>query len=504
MATLAHEATGDLHGQPADSLAAADLRSVMEYLEADGQLRRVSGADWDLELGAITEMMALRDGPALLFDPVKGYPRGYSVLTNLMNSPRRVARLLGLPSDARGVGIVRAIRERFSAVRQIEPVVVDAAPHQEEVHRGADVNLWEFPSPLWHEGDGGRYIGTACCVVTRDPDAGWINVGTYRLQVHDETTLGLFIERSHHGSLILQRYWEMGQSAPVAVCIGVQPAMLLGGFLAIPWGVSEYGWAGGLIGQPLSVLAGELTGLPVPASSEIVIEGFCPPPAEERRLEGPFGETFGYYASGARDEPVIKVGLVQHRRDPVLAGAPPMRPPGSSSAAYLFRAANVWTEIERSGLPDVRGVWMMPAGSSSLLSVVSIRQRYAGHAKQVAQAAMSGRAGGGQLGRFVIVVDEDIDPSDVDQVLWAVATRCEPETDIDVIRACASHFLDPRLPPEKRAAGDFSSSRAVIIACKPFHWRDRFPREVGTSPELRERILKDWAELFGTGVSSGT
>jgi UbiD family decarboxylase len=481
-----------------EHLLSTDLRDVIASLEAAGHVKHVNGADWSLELGAITELMALRDGPALLFDDIKGYPRGQRVLTNLMNSPARVGMLMGLPPDVRGVALIRAIRERFNSLRPIDPVTVDRAFFREETHRGDDVDLWEFPSPLWHEQDGGRYIGTGCIVVTREPNEGWVNVGTYRLQVHDRNTLGLFIERAHHGALILQRYWERGERAPIAIAIGVTPSVLLGSFLAIPWGVSEYAWAGGLVGKPIDVVTGEVTGLPLPSSAEIVIEGFSPPPDQTKRLEGPFGETFGYYASGARDEPVIEVELVQHRRDPILVGAPPMRPPGSSSASYLFRAANLWTEIERSGLPDVRGVWMIPSGASSLLAVVSIEQRYAGHAKQVGLAAMSGRAGGGQLGRFVIVVDDDIDPSDIDQVLWAVATRCDPEADIDVIRACASHFLDPRLPPDKRAAGDLSASRAVLVACKPFAWRKQFPREVGTSAELRERILRDWPELFET------
>jgi len=162
----------------------------------------------------------------------------------------------------------------------------------------------------------------------------------------------------------------------------------------------------------------------------------------------------------------------------------------------LFRAANLWNEIERSGVSDVRGVWMMPSGSSSLLAVVSVKQRYGGHAKHVATAAMSGRAGGGQLGRFVIVVDDDVDPSDQDEVLWAVSTRCDPEIDIDIIRGTTTHVLDPLLPPEKRAARDLTASRAVINACRPFHWMSKFPKAVGTSPELQEQVRQKFSRFF--------
>ena len=478
-------------------LLGVGLRELVDALDREGELRRVNGVDAHLELGAITEMLALRDGPALLFDGVKGYDPGFRVLTNLINNPRRVGLLFGLPKSSGGIDIVRAIRERLSAPQLIDPVEVRSAVYDEESHSGADVDLSRFPSPFWHEHDGGRYIGTACVVVTRNLDGGWVNLGTYRAQVHDERTLGLYMEAAHHGNLILQRYWERGEAAPIALCIGVQPAVLMSSFLGVPWGTSEYRWAGAVIGRPIEITRGEFSGLPLPASAEIVIEGVCPPPSEESRVEGPFGETIGYYASEPDLRPVIRVQAIHHRRDPILVGSPPLRPPASSSASYLFRAANAWTQMERSGVPDVRGVWMVPSGSSSLICVVSIRQRYGGHVKQAAQAAMTGTAGGGQVGRFVIVVDDDIDPSDIEQVLWAVSTRCDPEESIEIVRQCTSLYLDPRIPPEKRAKSDYTMSRAVIDACRPYPWRDKFPRPVGTSPDLQARILRDWPEIFG-------
>jgi 4-hydroxy-3-polyprenylbenzoate decarboxylase len=482
------------HAHGADLLA-ADQREVVEAFEAAGELRRVNGVDWNLELGAITEMLALRDGPALLFDSIKGYPKGQRVLTNMNNSPRRVALLMGLPASSHPLEVVRTIRTRFSAVKHVDPREVQSAPWQEEVHEGADVDLWELPTPLWHELDGGRYIGTADAVITRDPKGGWVNLGTYRTQVHDRDTMGLYVQRSHHANLIRTHYWDRGEACPIAVCIGVQPALLMGAFLAIPYGVSEYQWAGGLSGKPIEVVTSDLTGLPLPASAEIVIEGYCPPPGSTQRMEGPFGETIGYYASGAREEPIIKVTRISHRRDPILVGAPPLRPPASSSATYLFRAANIWSDVERAGIPDVRGLWMHPAGGSGLISIISIKQRYPGHAKQAALTVMSGRAGG-QQGRFVIVVDDDIDPSDIDQVLWAVATRCDPATNIDVLRDMITPDLDPRITPTQRDQGDWTTSRAIVNACRPYAWIQEFPDPVGTSPELQARVLKDWPELF--------
>jgi 4-hydroxy-3-polyprenylbenzoate decarboxylase len=477
-----------------EDLLAADIREVIPALEATGDLERVDGAHWNLEIGAITELVALQDGPALLFDSIKDYRPGYRVLSNVTNSPRRIGTLLGQPEGVHGIELVRAIQKRFGAIQPLEPVEVAHAPFREVEERGADINLWKFPTPFWHEEDGGRYLGTACAVITRDPDEGWVNLGTYRVQVHEDRLLGLFIQPSHHGSMMLRKHWERGEAGPVAVCIGVQPSVLMGAFIGLPWGMSEIDWAGGLAGQPVGIVRGEVTGLPIPASAEIVIEGFCPPPSEETRVEGPFGETLGYYASGARPEPVIRVELVQHRENPILVGAPPLRPPASSSATYLFRSASLWTELERVGIPGVRGVWMNPAGSSTLLAIVAMRQAYAGHARQVAQAVLASRVG--RDGRLVVIVDDDVDPSDTEQVLWAITTRCDPETALDVVVNCNASRLDPCLPPEKRAAHDYTTSRGVIYACRPYRWFKQFPKPVGTSPELREQILRDWPQLF--------
>src|SRR5581483_9560512 len=259
---------------------------VIRSFEAMGELRHVDEADPHLELGAITEMMALREGPALLFDHLPGYAPGYRVLSNLLNCPRRVAALFGHPSDVGGIALVRAIRERFSSLQLIDPVTVSRADFAEETERGDDVNLLKFPAPFWHEHDGGRYIGTGCSVIMRDPVDGWVNLGTYRVQVHDERTLGLMVEPAHQGSLIMRRHWESGHDCPVVLCIGTEPAVLMSSFLAMPWGMSEYGWAGAVVGRPIEVVEGEVTGLPIPASAELVIEGYVPPPSVETRIEG--------------------------------------------------------------------------------------------------------------------------------------------------------------------------------------------------------------------------
>jgi 4-hydroxy-3-polyprenylbenzoate decarboxylase len=475
-----------------------DLRHYLAQLEELGEVQRVEGADWKLEIGTITELMAEKGGPALLFDGIQGYPRGYRIMTNLLDNPRRLAAALSISPELPTIEMVNLIKEKFNEMKPIPPLEVSEGSVLENIQEGGEIDMLRFPAPRWHEGDGGRYIGTADMVIMRDPDADWVNVGTYRVQLHDGDTLGLYISPGHQGRLIRERYWAQGKSCPVAVVFGIHPAIWVPSFLAFPWGSPEYEIAGGLLGRPIEVTRGKYTGLPIPASAEIAIEGECPPPEVEAREEGPFGEWPGYYGSGARNEAVIKVKRIMHRNDPILLGAPPLKPPASGSASHVFRSANLWHELEALGIPEIRGVWHLRAGGSRYFSVISIKQRYAGHAKQVAMAAMSGPEGA-YHGRFVIVVDEDIDPSNEQDVLWAMATRCDPATAIEIVKDCWSTKLDPLLPPEKKAKGELTNSRAIIIACKPFHWINDFPRVNRASQELRKRTLNKWKELFPEG-----
>ncbi len=472
-----------------------DLRPYLTKLESLKELQTIEGADWDLEIGAITELSDERKGPALLFDHIKGYPAGYRVVSNLIASPRRLAMTLGFSHEISNVDLVKATKDKFREAKPIPPVMVSKGPVFENVQGSGEVDLLKFPAPKWHELDGGRYIGTADMVIMRDPKGNWVNVGTYRVQLHDKSTLGLYISPGHQGRIIREMYWAEGKACPVAVVFGSHPLVWMPCFLAFPWGAEEYGIAGGLLGEPLQLVKGEFTGLPIPAYAEIVAEGECPPPEVESRKEGPFGEWPGYYGSGERTEPVIRVRRVMYRSNPIITGSPPLRPPASGTATYILRAANLWYELDKLGIPGIKGVWFMRAGGSRFLNVIAIEQKYAGHAKQVAMAAMSG-AEGAYHGRFVIVVDDDIDPANDEDVLWALSTRCDPATAIEIVHNCWSTPADPTLPPDKRSKGDFSNSRAIMLAVRPFHWRKDYPKVNRASDALREKTLKKWKDVL--------
>ncbi|HEY7067809.1 MAG TPA: UbiD family decarboxylase [Chloroflexota bacterium] len=471
-----------------------DLRDWLDQVDALGQLRRVNGADWDLELGALTDLMARKgeNADALLFDEIKGYPAGYRVASGLLNSRERLALTLGLPTEwPSDMAFVQALRPRVAQLELTPPRAVARGPILENEQVGDAVDLGQFPVPRWHQFDGGRYLGTGDLIMTRDPDSGWVNAATYRVMVQDAQHLSLYISPGHQGFLHRERYFALGKPCPVAMCFGCDPLLLIPAGTEVPRGTSEYDYAGGLRGAPIDVIEGSVTGLPFPAHAEIVVEGLLTP--NDRRPEGPFGEFTGYYASGSRDEYTMKVERLLYRDDPIITGMLVGRPPHDNCLMYsLIKSAQIWNELERAGVSNVQGVWYHRTAQRFWL-VVSIQQRYNGHAKQALGIAAQ-CANTAYMGRFVIVVDEDVDPSNTDDVLWAMATRCDPERDIDVLRDCWSGPLDPVIPPDRK--GSNSNSKALINACRPYTWKDRFPPVAESSPEIYEAVRAKFADVL--------
>ena len=233
------------------------------------------------------------------------------------------------------------------------------------------------------------------------------------------------------------------------------------------------------------------TMFPIPASAEIVIEGESVP--GEDRDEGPFGEWTGYYASSMRSEPTIRVKRVYHRNNPIILGAPPTRPPCEFNYMRCYlRSAMIWQELEAAGVPDVKGVWCHESGGSRLMVFVSIKQRYPGHARQAGMIAGFCHSAA-YLGRYVVVVDDDIDVTNTDDVLWAIATRSNPDQDIEIIRRCWSGALDPIIPKDTKG----HSSRAIIDACRPYEWIHEFPPVAESSDTVRQAAQLKWGKLLG-------
>ena len=207
-----------------DSLAYKDLRGYLEAVDKLGELRVVNGADWDLEIGAITEVAARAANPkVVLFDNIKGYPKGFRVVTNPVCSAATTAWLLvWIQSSPAWTSFARG-RKNSAARSRLKPMEVSSGPITENVDSGDKVDLLKFPTPRWHEHDGGRYIGTGCMVIMEDPDGKWTNVGTYRVCVHDKNTLGIWISPGKHGRLIREKYWAQGKPCPVVISFGQDP-----------------------------------------------------------------------------------------------------------------------------------------------------------------------------------------------------------------------------------------------------------------------------------------
>jgi len=464
------------------------LRGALARFEAAGELLRMRGAHWKLEMGTLAEIVYRQERPpAILFEDIPGYPSGFRALSGATNSAKRLAIVLGFPEPSHPLEVVRAYRDRMKTHQPIPPRTVAKGPVLENVLKGNEVDVLKFPAPLLHEQDGGRYLGTDDLVIMRDPEENWVNCGTYRSMVHAPDRVGLWMSPGKHGRQIREKYFKQGKPCPVLISCGHDPLLFLAGGNEIRFGLSELDYAAGHRGAPYEVIESELYRLPIPAHAEIVLEGVMHP--GETAPEGPFGEFTGYYAGGRSEQPVVRVERIYHRDDPILSIACPMVPPSDFSfSKCVMKAGMIWDEVERAGLSGVRGVWVHEAGCARMFNVISIKQAYAGHAKQAALLAASCQSGS-YLGRFVVVVDEDVDPTNLDEVIWAMCTRCDPAEDIDFVRRHWSGPLDPRLP-----RGVTWNSRAVIDACRPFDMLGEFPPVVKASDELRAKVAAKFAE----------
>jgi 4-hydroxy-3-polyprenylbenzoate decarboxylase len=300
--------------------------------------------------------------------------------------------------------------------------------------------------------------------------------------------------KGKHGDIIMRKYHDRGEPCPIAVVVGVHPGLFSVAGLEVPYGKNEYDAAGGLLGQSIKVIHGPKTGLPIPAEAEIAFEGFVH--KDDRIDEGPLGEWTGYYAGGVKKEPAIRVETFMHRDEPILTGAIPAVPPNDDTFYRgTYRAGAVWHELEAAGVPEVKGVWSHEAGGSRMWLTVAIKQMYAGHSKQAGLIASQCHAGA-YANRVVVVVDEDINPADMDQVVWSICTRCDPRDDVEILKGCWSTSLDPMsYPSDKRNM----NSRMVIDACTPWNRLADWPAIVRSSKALDERIRAKFSHYLPPG-----
>lgn len=470
-----------------------DLRSFIARLEEMGEIKMIQGADWRLEIGGLTELMGEKEGPALLFDRIKDYAPGFRLISNVFRTHSRTALALRLDTNLRGIELLNAWRMRLRAYKPMPVSVVEGGPLFENTMADGDIDLTRFPSPLWHEVDGGRYIGTGCSVITKDPETAKVNVGTYRCMIQGKNKVSVKMNKGKHGRLAMEKYHQAGQPCPVAISLGQDPSLFLASQSPLSPEIAEFEFAGWLQGSPIQVVPGPLSGLPLPATAEIVLEGEIPPyEAKDLPKEGPFGEWPGYYADTTVGEvPLMLVKRVYYRNDPIMLGVPPLKPPNHYISVPLG-AATLWEQLEKAGIPDVRGVWgFVYAGQPGPFTVIAIKQRYAGHSKQAALVASGARAGA-YGGKFLVVVDDDVDITDPKDVIWAMATRCNVREGVDLVKGVWTSPAEPAIPPASRSPRGYTMDRVLIDACRPYQWVDEFPQVNVFPKEYKQGLERKW------------
>ena len=486
-------------------MAYADLRELLEKLEAIGELKRVKQeVHWKYEIGAWSYYMCNLDppGPAVLFERVTGYDKRYTVVSNVLASYRRIAVALGLDPDVSKQELINVYRERLKG--RIKPVLVQTGPVKENVHLGADINLFEFPVPYWHPRDGGRFIGVWHGVVSKDPETGKTNMGTYRVQVQgkDKCTIG-FLPGQHIGFHFAKKEIA-GEPLEVAVVIGAEETVPLIACCGIPFGVEEYDVVGSMRREALPLVKCSTVDLEVPATAELVIEGRLYTDIEHRMPEGPFGEYLGHHGGGVRMRPIMEVTCIMHRNNPILRGAltgKPQMEPGVVGSVQ--RAAQGLALFDEQGPGGVKAVNNAPEAGGEIITIIQMTPFYVGHSRQVARTWLSHQ--NGQHSKMVIVVDADVDPFNLGQVFWAMGSRTQGSRDFEVWKYCKTSRSDPSV---MKSQGEFTD-RVIIDATKkldypyePFYGGHWAPVAVPPKEMLQLVDLK-WRKEQGETVAEG-
>lgn len=475
-----------------------DLREWLERVEQMGDLVHVKEpVSSEEEMSAIGYLVAKqKPSPAVLFDNIKGYEKSPFKARSLWNilgpSIPRIALTMEEPPDTPTVALISRVKDKLKHRTPPREVSASQAQCYENTLTGDQIDLTQLPIPRHWPLDGGRYAGTADCVITRDPDSGYLNVGTYRMMLQGKRETGLYLSPGKDARLHITRSWQQGKAVEVAAAWGIDPLFMVVGSQTFAKNVSEYEFLGGIKGEPIPVVKGKTTNLLLPANAELIVEGIIKP--NSVKSEGPFGEFPGYYGRPEAGCPLVEVTAVHYRNNPILTNALMADYPSNEQSGFfsIIRSARIWDDLEKLGVPGVQGVYAHPAGAGGFgMTVIALEQRYAGHAAQ-ALALAAQVPGGAYYTKWIIAVDEDIDPTDMDQVIWAMSSRCNPIDDIDILRNTWSTWLDPtQNPPEKRPYG----SKALINACKEHRYLPVFSKRTALRREIYDQVAAEWKKL---------
>ena len=481
-----------------------DLRDFIANLEQRGELKRISvEVDPVLEMTEICDRVLRAGGPAILFENPKGSE--VPVLANLFGTPDRVAMGMGEASveALRDVGKLLAFLKEpeppkgmkdawqklpiYKQVMNMAPKVVKKAVCQEVVLQGNDIDLSQYPIQLCWPEDAAPLI-TWGLVVTKGPDKSRQNMGIYRQQVLSKNRV-IMRWLSHRGGALDFKEWQQthpGEPFPISVVLGCDPATILAAVTPIPDSLSEYAFAGLLRGSKTELVKCQTNDLQVPASAEIVLEGYLHP--DDMADEGPYGDHTGYY-NEVDSFPVFTVERITQRRDPIYHSTYTGRPP--DEPAVLGVALNeVFVPILQKQFPEIVDFYLPPEGCSYRVAVVSMKKQYAGHAKRVMMGIWSFLRQF-MYTKFVIVVDDDIDVRNWQDVIWAMTTRMDPSRDATLVENTPIDYLDFASP-----VSGLGSKMGLDATNKwPGETDREWGRPIERDPNVVEKIDKIWDSL---------
>ncbi len=480
-----------------------DLRDFIAQLEKQGELKRISvEVDPYLEMTEICDRVLKQEGPALLFENPKN--SNIPVLANLFGTPKRVAMGMGADSvsELRGIGELLAylkepeppkgmkdVMEKIPVFKQVlnmAPKVVKNPPCQEIVREGDEVDLNVFPiQTCWPE-DAAPLI-TWPLVITKGPNKDRQNLGIYRQQLIGKNKV-IMRWLAHRGGALDFKEWQeeySGEPFPVSVALGADPATILAAVTPVPDSLSEYAFAGLLRGSKTEVANCLSNDLQVPASAEIVLEGFIYP--DEMAKEGPFGDHTGYY-NEVDEFPVFTVERITQRQVPIYHSTYTGRPP--DEPAILGVALNeVFIPILQKQFPEIIDFYLPPEGCSYRMAVISMKKQYAGHAKRVMLGTWS-YLRQFMYTKFVIVVDEDVDVRNWQDVIWAITTRMDPARDLTILENTPIDYLD--------FASPVSGLGSKVGFDATNKWPGETNREWGKPMVMTDQVIKKVDEMWGS------
>ena len=484
-----------------------DLRDFIAQLEKQGELKRITvEVDPYLEMTEICDRVLKQGGPAILFENPKG--SNIPVLCNLFGTTKRVAMGMGAKdiSELRGIGeLLATLKEPeppkgmkdafekipvFKQVLNMAPKLINKPPCQEVILEGDEIDLSRYPiQTCWPE-DAAPLI-TWPLVITKGPNKQRQNLGIYRQQVIGKNKV-IMRWLTHRGGALDFKEWQLAfsdQPFPVAVALGADPATILGAVTPVPDTLSEYAFAGLLRGSKTEVAKCLGNDLQVPASAEIVLEGFIYP--GETAKEGPFGDHTGYY-NEVDEFPVFTIEKITQRHNPIYHSTYTGRPP--DEPAILGVALNeVFVPILQKQFPEIVDFYLPPEGCSYRMAVISMKKQYAGHAKRVMLGTWS-YLRQFMYTKFVIVVDDDINVRNWEDVIWAITTRMDPVRDLTILENTPIDYLD--------FASPVSGLGSKVGFDATNKWPGETNREWGKPIVMSENVVKKvdklWDSLFNS------